>query len=70
MLTGGEVYSEGKVEICLNNEWESVCSDMWDATEVGVVCRQLGLPASGMYVLMCVCMDGRAGNSCPATPAI
>lgn len=47
-LLGGANYMEGRVEICLNGEWRSICDQMWDTTEAGVVCRQLGLTNIGI----------------------
>ena len=35
------------MEICLNDEWGTVCDQMWDETDTGVVCRQLGFGPSG-----------------------
>lgn len=46
-LLGGSVASEGRVEICLNNVWGTVCGDRWDNLDARVVCRQLGLSAAG-----------------------
>ena len=46
-LVGGANYTEGRVEICLNNEWGTVCDQMWDDTDVRIVCRQLGLATNG-----------------------
>ena len=50
-LVNGTSDLEGRVEICLNNEWGTVCDEMWDTTDAAVVCRHLGLATTGKIVI-------------------
>ena len=33
---------EGRVEICVNRRWGTVCDSQWTDNHTAVVCRQLG----------------------------
>ena len=46
-LIGGNIPNEGRVEICMNNVWGTVCDDGWGSTDATVVCRQLGYSTQG-----------------------
>ena len=50
---GGTSNAEGRVEICLRNEWGTVCDQMWDVIDARVACRQLGLASTGSHIETC-----------------
>ncbi len=46
-LLEGNTRLEGRVEICKNNAWGTVCHNGWDITDARVVCQQLGYSTVG-----------------------
>ena len=50
-LTGGNIPNEGRVEICMDNVWGTVCNDLWSSTDATVVCRQLGYSTQGQTLV-------------------
>ena len=50
-LQGGSNANEGRVEICNENRWGTVCDDAWGAVDAQVACRQLGFDSQGIILV-------------------
>ena len=55
-LVNGDNPLEGRVEVCFNQVWGTVCDSGFNADDAEVVCNQLMLPFQGDDVgLCCAC---------------
>ncbi len=59
-LVGGSTEYEGRVEVCLNNVWGTVCDDGFPSDSTArtnaarVICRQLGISSiNGEHIFIC-----------------
>ena len=43
------------MEVCINDQWGTVCDDSWDNTDATVVCKQLGYAYTGSKPISLMC---------------
>lgn len=46
-LVGGSTEREGRIEICFNETWGTVCDSLWTSNDANVACGQLGFSRIG-----------------------
>ena len=51
-LVGGAVPYEGRVEVCYQNSWGTICDNSWSSADATVVCRQLNFTSFGNYCVV------------------
>ena len=47
----GGTSTSGRVEVCNDRMWGTVCDNGWDAADAQVACRQLGYPLIEAQIL-------------------
>ena len=50
LMEGSSMY-EGRVELCYNETWGTICDENWSTNDANVACRQLGFLNTGIGIL-------------------
>ena len=50
-LVDGTIDGEGRVEVCHDGVWGSICDEGWDKTDTHIVCLQLGYARTGNFTM-------------------
>ena len=48
----GSSSTQGRVEVCNNNQWGTICDDTWNNLDASVACLHLGYSNEGKRFLL------------------
>ena len=55
-LVNGYSASDGRLEICVNKKWGTVCDEKFGSEEANTICGALGYKSSGRQPpVLCMC---------------
>lgn len=40
----------GRVEVCVDGQWKTICSQRFNSMDATIVCRELGFSDKGSYI--------------------
>ena len=62
-LVNGSNSSQGRVEMCYNNTWGTICGDTWTINEAVVVCNGLGYYGSLYWFMRSIILSTHISGS-------
>jgi deleted-in-malignant-brain-tumors protein 1 len=48
-LVNGTSDMEGRIEICFDEAWGTICDNLWTTNDGNVACQQLGFSQFGLF---------------------
>ena len=51
---GDDAVLRGRVEVCINGTWGTICDHHWTQQEASVVCSHLGYSPYGIMYILCI----------------
>ncbi len=49
-LVNGSDLTEGRPEVCIGEEWRTICDQGWSLNDANILCGQLGFAAGGKSI--------------------
>lgn len=65
-IVDGTSSQEGRVEVCLNGLWGTVCDESWSQIDANIVCWQLGYSNAGIYGVTVIMHPSQRETLCTA----
>ena len=50
-IVGSSNPSLGRVEVCVNQTWGTICDSAWNDNAASVICKQQGFSPYGIYII-------------------